>query len=157
MALLTSSGYFFTWDKVKYGTLGHGSTSSLQCLTIPCLVEGLRQHKVVQISTNYEHCAVSVDPTPSTIRHSQQALFNNEERYDVVLMVENEPIYAIGDVLSQKSDYFAVMFRSNMRESYGKIPDCSKILFLLMLEYLCLDGFVGNRIYDNYKIEAIKL
>ena len=62
------------------------------------------------------HAAVLADSNPSTIRQAQQDSFNNPKHSDVVFMVENEPIYANVNVLSEKSDYFAAMFRSNMRE-----------------------------------------
>jgi len=142
--VLTSSGYVFTWGRTKNGRLGHGNVER-KCLSIPCLVEGLREHHVVQISSGHFHCAVLVDLTsPSIIREVQQASFNNEQHSDVVFKVENEFLYANIDVLTEKSDYFAAMFRSNMRESIEmvvNVPNCSKATFLRVLEYLCLDGF----------------
>ena len=89
---LTSSGYVFTWGKSAEGRLGYGN-SELISFSIPCLVEGLREHNVIQIA-NCHHCAVLVDPNPSTIRQSQQASFNNKEHSDVVFMVEHEPLSA---------------------------------------------------------------
>ena len=64
-------------------------------------------------------------------------------------MVENEPLYANIEVLKKKSDYFAAMFRSNMRESIERVvpvPNCSKAAFLQVLEYLCLDSFTVSSI-----------
>ena len=61
-------------------------------MSIPCLVEGLREHNVVQITTKHSHCAVLVDPNPSEIRQSQHASFNNEQHSDVVFMVEHEAL-----------------------------------------------------------------
>jgi hypothetical protein len=165
---LTSSGYVFTWGNTNYGRLGHGK-SKLEWCSIPCLVEGLREHNVVQSSCGDENCAVLVDPTsPSSIRQSQQASFNNKAHSDVVFMVEDEPLYANVDVLSQKSDYFAAMFRSNMRESIERVvnvPHCSKAAFLCVLEYLCLDDFTVSNIdhvvevwalADMYQLEGLK-
>ena len=155
---LTSGGYVFTWGYEGYDGIGHGN-SKLKWCSIPCLVEGLREHKVVQISSGYSHCAVLVDPTsPSTIRQLQQASFNNKEHSDVVFMVEDEPLYANVDVLSQKSDYFAAMFRSNMRESIERVvnvPHCSKAAFLLVLKYLCLDDFTVSSIDDVVEVWAL--
>jgi hypothetical protein len=164
---LTSSGYVFTWGNAMKGVLGHGNVS-LECFSFPCLVEGLREHNVVQISSGDDHCAVLVDPTsPSDIRQSQQASFNNKEDYDVVFMVENELLYASIDVLTQKSDYFAAMFRSNMRESIERVvnvPNCSKAAFLHVLEYIHLDDFTVNiddvvelwEVADFYQMEGLK-
>ena len=163
---LTSSGYVFTWGAGASGLLGRGK-SNLRDLSIPCLVEGLRQHNIVQIITTYEQCAVIVDPIPSPIRQSQQASFNNKVNADVVFMVENEPLYANVEVLSQKSDYFAAMFRCNMKESIERIveiPNCSKIAFLELLKYLILDDFVASLkdvlvlwyLADMYQLDGLK-
>ena len=99
---LTSSGYVFTWGSVDYGQLGHGNKPKrknlrIQYLNTPCLVEGLCDHNVVQITSGYSHCAVIV---VSVIRQSQQASFNNKEQSDIVFMVENERIYANIEILS---------------------------------------------------------
>jgi len=167
---LTSSGYVFTWGYSEYGQLGHENKSKQKYLTIPCLVEGLREHNVVQMTSGGgNHCAVIIDSKPSTIRQSQLASFNNKEHSDVVFMVENEPIYANIEVLSQKSDYFAAMFRCNMRESIERVvtvPDCSKATFLEVLRYVCMDGFsvriddVVEELWvlaDMYQLEGLKL
>jgi hypothetical protein len=83
-------------------------------------------------------------------------------------MVENEPVYATVDVLTQKSEYFAAMFlRSNMRESIERaveVPNCSKAAFLCVLEYLCLDGFTVSLddvlelwvLADMHQLEGLK-
>jgi hypothetical protein len=166
---LTSSGYVFTCGRTQFGALGHGyGNVKVKCVSVPCLVEGLREHNVVHISSSANHFAVLVDPTsPSCIRQSQQASFNNQKLSDVVLMVENQPLYANIDVLTQKSDYFAAMFRSNMRESIERVvnvPNCSKVAFLLVLEYLYLDGFTVSmddvvelwELADFYQMEGLK-
>jgi hypothetical protein len=164
---LTSSGYVFTWGKAEFGVLGHGNVN-LKQFSVPCLVEGLREHNVVQISSCDFHCAVLVDPTsPSSIRESQQASISNQEHSDVVFMVENQPLYACMDVLTQKSDYFAAMFRSNMRESIERVvnvPNCSMAAFLHVLKYLCLDDFSVSiddvvelwGLADMYQMEGLK-
>jgi alpha-tubulin suppressor-like RCC1 family protein len=162
---LTSSGFVFTWGSAQFGVLGHGNVKSF---FFPCLVEGLREHNVVQISSGYDHCAVLVDPTShSGIRQSQQASLNNQEHSDVVFKVENEPLYGIVSVLTQKSDYFEGMFRSNMRENIERVvnvPNCSKEKFLQVLEYLCLDDFTVSIddavelwvLADYYQMEGLK-
>jgi hypothetical protein len=84
-------------------------------------------------------------------------------------MVDNQPLYANVDVLSQKSDYFTAMFlRSKMRESIERVvnvPHCSKAAFLRVLEYLCLDDFTISSIddvvelwvlADMYQLEGLK-
>jgi RCC1 and BTB domain-containing protein len=164
---LTSSGYVFTWGKADFGRLGHGNVKP-SCFSFPCLVEGLREHNVVQITSGAVNCAVLVDPTsPSIIRQSQQASFNNKKNSDVVLMVEHQPLYANVDVLSQKSDYFEAMFRSNMRESIERVvqvPSCSKAAFLHVLEYLYLDDFTVSIddvvelwvLADMYQLDGLK-
>ena len=82
-------------------------------------------------------------------------------------MAENQPLYANIDVLTQKSDYFSAMFRSNMRENIErviKVPNCSKAEFLHILEYLYLDGFTVSidnvvelwGLADMYQMEGLK-
>ena len=159
---LTSSGYVFTWG---YGLDCQPSHKTIS--TIPYLVEAIREHNVVQITSDSQHCAVLVDPSPSLIRQSQQASFNNKQHSDVVFMVENQPIYAYVDVLTDNSDYFSAMFRSKMRESLErvvKVPDCSRAAFLQVLKYLCLDDFTVNidnavelwSLADMYQLEGLK-
>jgi alpha-tubulin suppressor-like RCC1 family protein len=161
---LTSSGYVFTWGNATTGALGHGNVK-LKHFSFPCVVEGLREHNVVQISSCANHCAVLVDPTgPSSIRQSQQALsINNQEHSDVVFMIGNQPL----KVLTQKSDYFAGMFRSNMRESIERVvqvPNCSRAAFFNVLKFLSLDDFTVNiddvvevwGLADMYQMEGLK-
>ena len=164
---LTSSGYVFTCGSAEDGVLGHGSVK-LKCFSFPCLVEGLREHNVVQISSGSLHCVVLVDPTsPSSIRQSQQTSVNNQELSDVVLIAENQSLYAQIDVLRLNSDYFAAMFRSNMRESVERVvqvPNCSKAALLHVLEYLYLDDFTIRiddvvelwDLADYYQLEGLK-
>jgi hypothetical protein len=73
-------------------------------------------------------------------------------------MVEDEPLYANVDILCQKRDYFAAMFRSNMRESIERVvnvPHCSKAAFLSVLKYLCLDDFTVSSIDDVVEVWAL--
>ena len=75
-------------------------------------------------------------------------------------MVENEPLYTNVDVLSSKSDYFKGMFRSNMRENIDRVvtvPDCSKVDFLQVLEYLCLDDFTVNVDHRYVSVRRIEV
>jgi RCC1 and BTB domain-containing protein len=164
---LTSSGYVLTWGSSEYGALGHGH-ANVNCFSFPCLVEGLRQHNVVQISGGSAHCAVLIDSTnPSDSRQSQQASFNNIENSDVVFKVDNQSLYSNIKVLTQKSDYFEAMFRSNMKESNERVVNVtnfSKAAFLHVLEYFHLDDFTVSIddvvellvLSDIYQIEGLK-
>ena len=86
---LTSSGCLFTWGNAMYGALGHGYLSKNYVSTVPCLVEGLREHNVVHISGSYDHCVALVDPTitstdaaPTTVlalSQSDDDTFSNRE------------------------------------------------------------------------------
>ena len=162
--VLTSSGYVLTWGCGRGGQLGHGTCCDY---SIPCVVKGLYQHNVVQITCCDSHSAVLIDPSPSLIRQFQQATFNNKDQYDVVFMVENQPLYANVEILSQKSDYFATMFRCQMRESIEKVvkvPNCTKKVFLGVLRYLCFDDFSVDIndvvelwvLADLYQLEGLK-
>jgi hypothetical protein len=82
---------------------------------------------------------------PVTTAYSAQirALVNDEEFSDVTFMIENQCIYAHRAILSQRSEHFAAMFRSGMRESVERvipIPGISRHAFLLLLEYLYTDS-----------------
>ena len=162
---LSRSGYVYQWGKIIKVT---------EKVMVPRIVEGLREHNVVQISCDNAHSAVLVDPSPSPIRQDQQYTFNNKDNSDVTFMVEekSEPIYANIGVLSKKSEYFEAMFRSNMRESIERevvVPDTSRAAFWKMLEYLCLDGFVVDdeevkgvwiellELADMYMLEGLQL
>ena len=165
---LTSSGYVFTWGYNSSSQLGHYSTTKM-FYSFPCLVDGLREHNVVQISCGSYYCIVMVDLSFSTHRQSQLAFFNYEEHHsDVVLMVENQPFYAKSEILCKKSDYFAAMFRCNMRESIERVVrvhECSRESFERVLEYLYFDGFRVSfhevaemwRLADMYQMEGLKL
>ena len=57
--VLMSSGYLFTWGYAEDGQLGHGNAKVLECISIPFLVEGLREHNVIQITkSSYQHCCI---------------------------------------------------------------------------------------------------
>ena len=102
---------------------------------------------VIEISCTGTQCAVLVDPSPSPVLQAQKTHFNRKERSDVTFIVENQPLYGQIEVLTKKSEYFEAMFvRSNTRESIERvveIPDTSTAAFFKLLEYLCLDDFVG--------------
>ena len=108
---LTSSGFVFTWvcgdNRSDYC---FGESPEGKGFSVPHLVKQLCEHNVVQIATGHQHCVALVDPSPSPIRQSQQASFNNKQHSDVVFMVENEPLYANVDLLSRRIDYYAAMF-----------------------------------------------
>jgi hypothetical protein len=163
---LTSSGYVFKWGRAK-DCLGHGK-SKLECFSIPFLVEELREQNVVQITSGCPHWVVLVDPSPSPIRQLQEASFNNKQLADVLFVVENKLVFSNASILSQKCEYFAAMFRSNMRESIERVVNvptwCSKALFLQLLEYLCLDNFTVRidhalelwELADMYLLDGLK-
>ena len=93
--VMTSSGYVFKWrDSSHSGRLGHG-TSQWRNLSIPCLVDGPREHNgVLQIPSFSIHCAALIDPNPSRIRQSHLDSFGKKERCDVVFKVEKQDLYA---------------------------------------------------------------
>ena len=162
---LTSSGYFFTWVDAKDSVLGHHNVN-LKCFSFPCLVEGLREHNVVPISSGLNHCAVLIDPTSlSSIRQSQQASFNNQEHSNV--SSRSKISLCMPTLMFLRSDYFTAMFRSNMRKSIERVlqvSNCSKTAFLHVLEYIDLDNFTVRiddivelwGLADMYQLEGLK-
>jgi RCC1 and BTB domain-containing protein len=96
-----------------------------------------------------------------------RAMVNDEEFSDVTFMVEDAPVYAHRAILAQRCDHFAAMFRSGMRESVERvvpIPDISRQVFLLLLEYIYTDSVkidVENAIElyiasDIYQLERLR-
>lgn len=148
---LTSTGRVYTWGNSDHGKLGHGSSRRV---SVPQLVDRLKDLRVVKVASYNEHTAALVEPVnqnriaadtvPVSIEYSSQLrrLVDDEEFSDVTFMVENQPVYAHKAVLAGRSDHFAAMFRSGMRESVERvitIPNFSKGAFLLLLEYLYTD------------------
>jgi RCC1 and BTB domain-containing protein len=72
-----------------------------------------------------------------------RGLVNDDEFADVTFLIDGERIFAHRAILAQRCEHFAAMFRSGMRESVERtitIPNMSKSVFLLLLEYLYTDA-----------------
>ena len=132
--VLTSSGYVYTWGSGIYGSLGHGFKSE-KSLTIPCLVENLRELNVVSIGC----CAAIVSSEVSSIRASQSSAFSNRKEDSdctcLTFIVEKEHIHANAEILSKRSAYF----RANTSKVID-VPHFSKRIFLLLIQFLYVDG-----------------
>jgi len=176
---LTNKGRVFTWGNGDHGKLGHGSDRKV---CIPNMVEKLKDFRVVRVASYNEHTAALVEPfdhsidlvggvntLPVSTAYSSQmrAMVNDDEFSDVTFMVENQPIHAHRAILAQRCEHFAAMFRSGMRESVEKmvsIPDISRQVFLMLLEYLYTDSVkidVENAIElyiasDIYQLERLR-
>jgi len=121
-------------------------------------VEKLKDYRVVRVASYNEHTAALVEPfdhslglsgvvnaVPVTAAYTSQirALVNDEEFSDITFMVENAPVHAHRAILAQRCEHFAAMFRSGMRESVERvitIPNMSKHVFLLLMEYIYTDA-----------------
>eukprot|EP00934_Nitzschia_sp_Nitz4_P006496 Nitzschia sp. Nitz4//scaffold145_size56662//25408//27333//NITZ4_006557-RA/size56662-snap-gene-0.86-mRNA-1//1//CDS//3329536577//6486//frame0 len=150
---LTSNGKVYTWGNGDHGKLGHGSGRKV---SVPNVVAKLKDFRVVRVASYNEHTAALVEPfdssngggvraVPVTTTYAAQmrALVNDEEFADVTFTVEGQPVYAHRAILAQRCDHFAAMFRSGMRESIERavvIPDMSRAVFLLLLEYIYADS-----------------
>ena len=152
---LTSKGKIYTWGNGDHGKLGHGSGRKV---SVPNIVDNLKDYRVVRVASYNEHTAALVEPfdsvsgagvgggaIPVTSSYSSQmrSMVNDEEFSDVTFLVEDQSIYAHRAILAQRCDHFAAMFRSGMRESVEKtipIPDTSRKVFLLLLEYIYTDS-----------------
>jgi hypothetical protein len=137
---LTSKGCVYTWGYGDDdGRLGHGS--EVDDHTTPCIVEALNGKNAVQISSCHVHSVALVDSTKQRLHAKKmKAMVNDESCSDLVFVLENgDRVYAIKALLLDRSEYFRAMFRSNMRESKEnvvQVRDCSKGVFVLLLEYL---------------------
>lgn len=176
---LTSTGRVYTWGNGDHGKLGHGSGRKV---SIPHMVEKLKDYRVVRVASYNEHTAALVEPfdhsdglaggvnsVPVTSAYSSQmrALVNDEEFSDVTFLVEDQPVHAHRAILAQRCEHFAAMFRSGMRESVERmvpIPEMSRSVFLLLLEYIYTDTVkidVENAIElyiasDLYNLERLR-
>ena len=176
---LTSTGRVYTWGNGDHGKLGHGSGRKV---SVPNIVEKLKDHRVIRVASYNEHTAALVEPfdhsnglgggvnaVPVTTTYSSQmrALVNDDEFSDVVFLVEDQPVHAHRAILAQRCDHFAAMFRSGMRESVElmvPIPDISRHVFMLLMEYIYTDTVkieVENAIElyiasDLYNLERLR-
>jgi RCC1 and BTB domain-containing protein len=122
---LTSDGRVYTWGNSDHGKLGHGSGRKV---SVPQLVEKLKDYRVVRVASYNEHTATLVEPftgdqqnglagavnsVPVTATFTSQirALVNNDEFSDVTFIVDNEPIHAHRAILAQRCEHFRAMFR----------------------------------------------
>ena len=153
---LTAKGLVYSCGNSDHGKLGHGS--NCRKVSVPLLVEKLKNYRVVRVASYNEHTAALVEPfdhslgvagginaVSVSVAYTSQirGLVNDEEFSDVTFMVENEPVYAHKALLAQRSNHFAAMFRSGMRESTERvipIPNMSRAVFLLLMEYLYTDA-----------------
>ena len=134
--------------------LGHGSGRKV---SVPMLVDKLKDYRVVRVASYNEHTAALVEPfdhsnamgnvnavaVTATYTSQMRGIVNEEEFSDVTFIVENQEVYAHRAILAQRCDHFAAMFRSGMRESVEKtisIPNISKRVFLMLLEYIYTDS-----------------
>jgi len=137
-----------------HGKLGHGSGRKV---SVPMLVDKLKDYRVVRVASYNEHTAALVEPfdhsnamgnvnavaVTATYTSQMRAMVNEEDFADVTFLIEHEPVYAHRAILAQRCEHFAAMFRSGMRESVERtisIPSISKKVFLMLLEYLYTDS-----------------
>mmetsp|Transcript_14285 Transcript_14285/g.39698 ORF Transcript_14285/g.39698 Transcript_14285/m.39698 type:complete len:660 (+) Transcript_14285:305-2284(+) len=170
---LTAKGKVYTWGNGDHGKLGHGSGRKI---SVPHIVDKLKDYRVVRVASYNEHTAAlvepfdsathamlgvglgnesaSVVPVTSTYAEQMRAMVNDEEYSDVTFLIENEHVYAHKAILAQRCEPFCAMFRSGMRESAAgsviPIPNIRKQVFLLLLEYLYTDTIK----IDNFRGSA---
>jgi RCC1 and BTB domain-containing protein len=160
--------------------LGHGAGRKV---SIPQLVEKLKNYRVVRVASYNEHTAALVEPfdhsggyAPGAVNavavtasytSQMRGLVNDEEFADVTFIIEGEGVHAHRAILAQRCEHFAAMFRSGMRESVERtitIPNVSKQVFLLLLEYLYTDSVKIDVEYaidlyitsDLYRLERLR-
>ena len=135
---LPRKGCVFTWGRGVFGRLGHGSETNC---TIPCIVDGLDGCRVVKIAPFHNHSVALVSFKQRLYAKKMKAMVNDESCSDAVFILGNgDRVHAIKGLLIGQSEHFRAMFRFNMRErsreNHVEVGDCSKDVFLLLLEYL---------------------
>jgi len=115
---------------------------------------------VVSIASYNEHTAALVEPmhdsgavwgafgtntvpvTTAFVRDMRD-MVDNDEYADILFIVDGEHVHAHRTILAGRCEHFAAMFRSGMRECVEReitIPNVSKAVFLLLLEYIYTDS-----------------
>ena len=149
---LTSEGRLYTWGHAEYGKLGHGSEIQY---SIPYIVESLIGYKVVAIASSSEHSVALVDDSKRLYTKKMRSMIDDETCTDIVFVLKNnERIHANKGLLIGRSEYFRAMFRSNLKESRRnevQVGDCSKRVFLLLLEYLYLGEVDIGEVMEDAK------
>ena len=120
---LDANGRVFTWGNSDHGKLGHGSGRKL---SVPLLVDKLKDYRVVRVASYNEHTSALVEPydhslgragavnaVPVTAAYTSQirSLVNDDEFSDVTFVVENQSVYAHRAILAHRCEHFAAMFR----------------------------------------------
>jgi len=156
--VLTAEG-ISTFGNAEHGKLGHGSVRKL---STPMLIEKFKGHKIVSIASYNEHTAALVEPVhdsgavwgafgsntvavTSSYVHQMAELVDNDEFSDVVFVLNGEHVHAHKSILAGRCEHFAAMFRCGMRESIEReveIPNVTKAVFLLLMEYIYTDSVV---------------
>jgi RCC1 and BTB domain-containing protein len=181
---LTADGEVYTWGNGDHGKLGHGNGKKVSA---PQLVDKLLGQKVVKVASYNEHTAALVEPNAASPRggsrrhapgvmvpvtasflHDLKDMVDDDQYSDVTFLVEGRPVKAHRAVLAKRCEHFAAMFRSGMRESSPDaeipVPNVSRPVFLLLLEYLYADSvridlehavdlYVAS---DLYQIDALR-
>lgn len=149
---LTSTGKVYSWGNGDHGKLGHGSSRKV---SVPQMVERLKDYRVVRVASYNEHTAALVEPfnashdagttapVISVYASQMRAMVNDEEFSDITFLVEGQSIYAHRAILAQRCDHFAAMLRGGFRESVERVVTIDHLttdVFLLLLEYLYTDS-----------------
>mmetsp|Transcript_21239 Transcript_21239/g.27128 ORF Transcript_21239/g.27128 Transcript_21239/m.27128 type:complete len:558 (+) Transcript_21239:73-1746(+) len=151
---LTNDGNVYTWGNGDHGKLGHNNKKKL---TVPQLVEYLKNKSVCRVASYNEHTAALADPQgksrmpkfKSTMMSDLKTLVNNPTFSDVCFIVEGRKAYAHRSFLAARSDHFRAMFESGMRESTEMeitLPSHPKIryeVFVALLGYIYTDSIKG--------------
>lgn len=178
---LTSRGHVYTFGNGDHGKLGHGTGKKL---STPHIVEKLKGHKVVKVASYNEHTAALVEPihdsgavwgafgsntvsvTSSYIKNMRD-MVDNDEFADVTFILDDGQVHAHRTILASRCEHFDAMFRSGMRESTEReitIPNVSRLVFLLLIEYLYTDAVTieiesAVKLYilsDLYQVERLR-
>lgn len=178
---LTNKGKVYTWGNGDHGKLGHGSGKKV---SIPQMVDKLKDYRVVRVASYNEHTAALVEPfddsgnfsrsfgdnsVPVTASFLQDLkdMVDEEEYSDVTFIVEDKPVHAHRIILAKRCDHFSAMFRSGMRESVEReirIPNVSHAVFVLLMEYIYTDSVLIDLEYavelyitaDLYQLDRLK-
>jgi len=108
--------------------------------------------------STFETDKASFKMTPDAIASFVRKGFENQETSDVTFLIGNQRYYAHRSVVGKRSDHFAALFSSGMKDANVKeitiIPSCEPANFKEMLNFLYTDEV--NLTSDNV-IEILEL
>jgi hypothetical protein len=136
-------------ETAKFNSLGRICTDGRGLF----VVSQLQQHNRLRL---FRAAQVSLEKIPtSTLSSDLEALLDDEENTDLILMAEGKPIYALKGLLKKRSEYFKKMLESSMKEGKSNSIDVvgSYAAIRAVILYLHTDEL---QVDNEYAVEVLQ-